>query len=237
MDPVTAMAGACLQDVERGAHGGVRGCWPRSSDRTRLKQRIHPTTSRFTLTAVQQGRAANFLQNLRISDIIKADVSKKEALYKVFTIITHVAKKPPREFSGDAHREPFMRGAVIRYPWEMQPLSRQDVQPVTFQELYGELHASLSLKTDAERAVARDCASSAADTADDAVTSVYFRGQDRYAITNTGSGTRLSASSAGEHGAAEPPRLGGCWNCEDKTHRLSACPAKAKWERAHKQRT
>jgi len=130
-----------------------------------------------------------------------------------------------------------MRGAVIRFPWEMQPLSRQDVQPVTFHELYGELHAPLSLKTDAERAVARDRASSAADTADDAVTSVYFRGQDRYAVTNTGSGTRLSAGPAGEHGAAGPPRLGGCWNCEDKTHRLSACHAKAKWERAHKQRT
>jgi len=29
---------------------------------------------------VQKGRAANFLQNLRITDFIKADVSKKEAL-------------------------------------------------------------------------------------------------------------------------------------------------------------
>ena len=108
---------------------------------------------------------------------------------------------------------------------------------MTFQKLYGELHASLSLKTDAERAVARDRASSAADTAVDAVTSVYFGGQGRYAVANTGSATRLSARPAGEHRAAGPPRRGGCWNCGDKTHRLAACPAKVNWERVHKQRT
>jgi len=93
------------------------------------------------LTAVHQGLAANYLQNLRTSDYINADVSEADALEKVFTIIAHVAKKLPREFSGDAHRPYFLRGAVIGYPWAMQPLSRQDVQPVTFQELYGELHA------------------------------------------------------------------------------------------------
>jgi len=139
------------------------------------------------LTAVHQGRAANYLQNLLMSDFIKADASEAHELEKVFTIIARVAKKLPREFSGDAHREHFLRGAVIGYPWAMQPLSLQDVQPVTFQELYGELHASLSLKKDAERALARDRASSAADTTDDAVTRVYFGGQGRYAVANTGS--------------------------------------------------
>jgi len=183
------------------------------------------TEGRF-LTAVHQVRAANHLQNLRMSDFIKADVSEVDALEKVFTIIARVAKKLPREFPGDAHRAHFLRGAVIGYPWAMQPLSRQDVQPVTFQELYGELHASLSLKTDAERAVVRDRASSAADTADDGVTSVYFGGQGRYAVANKGSATRLSARPAGEHRAAGPPRRAGCCNCGDKTHRLPACPAK-----------
>jgi len=93
------------------------------------------------------------------------------------------------------------------------------------------------LKTDAERAVARDRASNAAETAVDAVTSVYFGGQGRYAVANTGSATRLPARSAGEHRVAGPPRRGGCWNCGEKTHRLAACPAKVNWERVHKQQT
>ena len=71
------------------------------------------------LTAVHQGRAANYHQNLRMSDFIKEDVSEAEALEKVFTIIARVAKKLPREFSGDAHRAHFMRGAVIGYPEQL----------------------------------------------------------------------------------------------------------------------
>jgi len=102
------------------------------------------------LIAVHQGRAESYLQNLRMSDFIKADVSEADALEKVFTIIARVAKVLTREIYGAAHRAHFLRGAVIGYPWAMQPLSRPDVQPVTFQELYEELLASLSLKTDAE---------------------------------------------------------------------------------------
>jgi len=162
------------------------------------------------LIAVHQGRAENYLQNLPMSDFIKADVSEADALEKVFTIIARVAKVLTREFYGAAHRAHFLRGAVIGYPWAMQPLSRQHVQPVTFQELYEELHASLSFKTDAEAAVARDRASSAADTAVEAVTSVYFGGQGRYAVADTGSATRLSARPADEYRAAGPPPRGGC---------------------------
>ena len=40
----------CASRTLRGHTRGVRGCWPRASDRSRVKQRIHPLTSRFTLT-------------------------------------------------------------------------------------------------------------------------------------------------------------------------------------------
>ena len=55
MGPVTALAGVCLQDVEGAHEGGVRGCWPRASDRSRVKQRIHPLSSRFTPTSQVMG--------------------------------------------------------------------------------------------------------------------------------------------------------------------------------------
>jgi len=67
------------------------------------------------LTAVPQGRAANYLQNMRMSDFIQVDVSEADALEKVFSIVARVAKKQPRKFSGDAHRAHFLRGAVIGY--------------------------------------------------------------------------------------------------------------------------
>jgi len=48
-------------------------------------------------TAVHQGRAANYLQNLRMSAFIKADMSEADALYKVFTTIARVSMKLPWE--------------------------------------------------------------------------------------------------------------------------------------------
>jgi len=47
----TALAGECAGRTWRERHTeGLRACWPRASDRSRVKQRIHPTTVRFTGT-------------------------------------------------------------------------------------------------------------------------------------------------------------------------------------------
>ena len=40
--------GCASRTLREGYTRGVRGCWPRASDRSRVKQRIHPRTSRFT---------------------------------------------------------------------------------------------------------------------------------------------------------------------------------------------
>jgi len=45
----TALAGECAGRTWRERHReGLRACWPRASDRSRVKQRVHPTTARFT---------------------------------------------------------------------------------------------------------------------------------------------------------------------------------------------
>jgi len=40
--------GAPAERGKRGTTEGLRACWPRSSDRSRVKKRIHPATAHFT---------------------------------------------------------------------------------------------------------------------------------------------------------------------------------------------
>jgi len=178
------------------------------------------------LSPVHQGRAKNFLQLLRMSDFVAKGVSEADALEETYKLVARVSKKVPRAFSGDTHRANFLRSAVIGYPWAMHPLSRMDTHDVSFQDLYGELYAALSLQKDSASAMARDRvpASSSADV--DTGASVLYGGQARYGVAKTAVGNRSSAYRGITKSTGGPPRHGTCFGCGDPSHRLAHCPKK-----------
>ncbi|GAB0496052.1 hypothetical protein MMPV_007362 [Pyropia vietnamensis] len=187
------------------------------------------------LSPVHQGRARNYLQSLRMSAFVAKGMSEVEALEETYKVVARVSKKVPREFSGDAHRAIFLRSAVIGYPWAMHPLSRMDVHDISFQDLYGELYAALSLQRDASSAAARDRAASEA-VPSESMASTFYGGQERYGVAATTVGRRALPRVAGVRKPIVPPRAGGCFNCGDPSHRLADCTRPVDWTAAMRRR-
>ena len=131
----------------------------------------------------------------------------------------------PRSHQGDANSVDFLHHAVLGYEWATEPLSRVATHDLSFQQLYGELAASLQLHTAAKRAKDRRL-SMAVGPVKSELARVMFAGQGVYGRPKTGVG---ATSAAGPSRAVQrkdrfdPLSLMGCFNCDDPNHTMRDC--------------
>ena len=191
--------------------------------------------SRF-LSPVDQERAKNDLQRLRMSDFVAKGMSEKAALDETFKVVERMSKKVPKGFDSDQHRANLLRSAVLGPQWAKQPLSGLGAGAVGFQDLYRQLQAALALDNDSDAAALRDRAS--ARDGGVAAAGVFYNGQGRYGVANTGVGNRAPFRPGGDRKMTGSARTGGCWNCGDASHRLADCTSgRIDWEKVRKSRS
>ena len=188
------------------------------------------------LSPVDQERAKNDLQRLRMSDFVAKGMSEAAALDETFKVVERMSKKVPKGFASDQHCANFLRSAVIGPQWAKQPLSGLGVGAVGFQDLYRQLQAALALDNDSDAPSGRDRAS--ARGGDTAAAGVFYHGQGRYGVANTGVGNRAPVRQGGDRKMAGTARTDGCWNCGDTSHRLADCTnGRIDWEKVRKSRS
>jgi len=127
----------------------------------------------------------------------------------------------PAAYQGVEHRVALLRGAVIWYTWDAEPLSRIKTHNFSFQQLYAELCSSLSLRRESANFVARDCILSRSGSVADDSADITFQGRGQYSIRNHGVGNRAGAIQ----GATTAPRFDpltimGCFNFDDPKHTI-----------------
>jgi len=177
-------------------------------------------------SAVQQNEVKTYLSNYDMSALIDGGKTEAGALAHAYKTIVKLAPLLPRSHQGDANCVDFLHHAVLGYEWATEPLSRVATHSLSFQQLYGELAASLQLHTAAKRA--KDKRSSMSDgSVKSELASVMFAGQGVYGRPNTGVG---ASSPAGTSRAIQrkerfdPLSLMGCFNCDDPSHTMRDCP-------------
>lgn len=69
---------------------------------------------------------------------------------KLYILILKLSKQVPTSFRGDAHRIGFLQKAILSYQLAREPLPRVATHNFSFQQLYGDLEASLQLKKEAK---------------------------------------------------------------------------------------
>lgn len=99
---------------------------------------------------VRQTRVNNYLNSVRVLDLVPKKLEVFVALSKVYRQILQLSRRVPPSHHGDAHRIEFIRQVVIGYPWAHKPLFRVATHELTFQQLFGELEAALQLHTEAQ---------------------------------------------------------------------------------------
>jgi len=66
---------------------------------------------------------------------------------------------------------------------------------------------------------------------------VFYHGQGRYGVANTGVGNRAPARQGGDRKMSGTARTDGCWNCGDTSQRLADCTnGRSDWEKVRKSR-
>lgn len=88
---------------------------------------------------VRQTRVKNYLNGLRVSNLMDVRTNAADALSKVYKVILKISRQVPATHRGDAHRAELLRRVVIGQTWVREPLSRMATNGLSFQELYGEL--------------------------------------------------------------------------------------------------
>lgn len=105
---------------------------------------------------VKQMQVKNLLATQRMNALVASGQTQLVALASTYKLILKLGPQVPLSYRGEAHKVDFLRGAVVGYAWANEPLSRVATQGLTFQQLYGELEASLQLHLEAESASAKD---------------------------------------------------------------------------------
>lgn len=115
---------------------------------------------------VRQTRVKNYLNGLRVSNLMDVRTDPAAALSKVYKGILKMSHQVPVSHRGDAHRVEFLRRAVIGQTWARETLLRVATNELSFQELYGELDAAIQLDKESRLASAFERARNHTDTLD-----------------------------------------------------------------------
>jgi len=189
-------------------------------------------------SAVQQNEVKTYLSTYDMNALVEGGKTEAGALAHTYKTIVKLAPLLPRCHQGDANSVDFLHHAVLGYEWATEPLSRVATHDLSFQQLYGELAASLQLHSAAKRA--KDRRSSIADgQVKSELASVMFAGQGVYGRPKTGVG---ATSAAGASRAVQrkdrfdPLSLMGCFNCDDPGHTMRDCPRPRDATRAAKRK-
>jgi len=123
---------------------------------------------------VQQEQVKNDLCNPRVSYLVGKGMTVDLALVEVYKRVSNRSRMVPAAYHFVEHRVAFLRGAVIRYTWAAEPLSRIATHNLSFQKLYAELSPSLSLSRESATAVARDRTLSGSGSVADGTADIMF---------------------------------------------------------------
>ena len=184
---------------------------------------------------MRQARVKNYLNNLRISSFTAEGLYESAALSKIYKVTTNLSRKGPISHRGDAHKVEFLRNAVVGSSLSHEPLSRVATHSLTIQQLYRELKAALQLQREAKQAMLRDAATKNKELRyEDDVPGILYAGQTRYArhpsrnrffrgARSTSMASRSSRAPT-QRPSFDPPSIQGCFNCDNKSHTIRACP-------------
>jgi len=195
-------------------------------------------------TPTRQLAVKHQLSELRLSHFVTQGQTEKQALESVRSTITRLAPQLPPTYRADNHKVDFLRHAVVGMPWTQGPVSRIAVDNPTYHSFFLQLDAALDLQEEGRAAVSKDAPvyHQAPVAAAKGGAPIMYAGQGVYGVPKRGVGASTSRSTAGVGSAAavslesagssagaqrtrfDPLSLAGCFNCDNPSHTMRACP-------------